>query len=53
MVTWLRLSSPLILFSFILSTSEIFPGGISGSFCVALHIPLNIACAILPQGPLV
>lgn len=30
---WLRLSSPLILFSFIISTSEIFPGGISGSSC--------------------
>lgn len=50
---WPRLSSPLILFSFIISISEIFPGDIYGSFCVAFHVPLNIACAIIPQGPIV
>lgn len=45
---WLRLSSPMTLFSFI-SISDIFPESISGSFCAAFHVPLNIACAITPQ----
>ena len=51
--SWRKLSRPLILFSFIISTSDIFPGDIYGSFRVAFHVPLNIACAIVPQGPIV
>lgn len=51
--SWTRLSRPLILFSFKISISDIFPGDIYGSFRVAFHVPLNIACAIVPQGPIV